>query len=203
MFFTCSTVSNLHLLSILRRSQYLRLTKCSSWDFVKPDSKYAGAALTEGLLQAAVDGLIIRSALDDWYINFNRWSMEYATVEQNAQSILSMVYFHGISIYLSGTFDYFPQFNDLVTASIPQALIQKHVDMILEKTETALKTTNLSPVLLFFPLRVAGARVTTVQETESILNMLQDISERSFPVAHAFTEDLTSLWEHKGIGSLL
>lgn len=172
-------------------------------NIIKPDSKYDDAAFAEGLLQVAVDGLIIRSALDNWYIDFKKWLVEHDTVEQNSsQSILAIVYFHGISIYLSGIFDYFSQFNGLVTATVPRPVIQSHVDMILEKTQIALKSTNLSPVLFFFPLRVAGARATTIRETESILEMLQEISRRSFPVAHVFADDLTSLWKRRGIGGL-
>ena len=150
-------------------------------------------------MKLAVEGLAIRLALDNWYINFKKLSAESETLEQSMESTLAIIYFHGISIYLSGIFDYHSQFNDLVTPAIQPPVIQNHVDMILANTAIAMKTTNLSPALFFFPLRVAGARVTSIRETEAILELLQQISEGSFPVADAFIEDLMSLWQWKKI----
>lgn len=77
--------------------------------------------------------------------------------------------------------------------------MQNHVDEILRMTEISLTTANLAAVLFFFPLRVAGARVTTARETVSICAMLGEISMRGFVVADAFTVDLKSVWRQKGI----
>lgn len=66
-------------------------------------------------------------------------------------------------------------------------------------TEISLKTANLAAVLFFFPLRVAGARVSTARETKLICEMLGEISMRGFVVADAFITDLNSLWRQKGI----
>ncbi|RYP23413.1 hypothetical protein DL765_001118 [Monosporascus sp. GIB2] len=155
--------------------------------------------LQEALLELVAEGFAVRSALGDWYANFQQWSAGTGTPEDNPQSILATIYFHGISIYLSGIFDYRSQFNEIPTPTISQAVVQNHVDAILGKTETTLKTANLAPVLFFFPLRVAGARVTTIREAESIRVMLQEISARGFVIADAFTADLNSLWRRKGI----
>jgi hypothetical protein len=173
-------------------------TLCRVRSLVRPDSQYTGILQQEGLLELAAEGLSIQSSLDKWYTDFKKWSAEYDVLEQNFQSILAAVYFHGISIYLSGVFDYHTQFSDIVTPAISHAIIQSHIDMILTKTAFAMKTTNLSPVLFFFPLRVAGARVTSIREMDSILDLLQGASKRNFPVAGAFIEDLMSLWEWKG-----
>jgi hypothetical protein len=178
---------------------YASLTKCSVWDILKPDSKYPDSLLSKALLEFAAEGLITRSALDNWFVNLKEWSIDTAKPEHSLQSTLATIYFHAISIYLSGIFDYRCQFIDIITPTISQAAVQGHVDVILAKTQTALRTSNLGPVLFFFPLRVAGARVTSLPETESILAMLREISRRSFVVADAFTTDLKSLWQHKGI----
>jgi hypothetical protein len=53
--------------------------------------------------------------------------------------------------------------------------------------------------LLFFPLRVAGARAACREETSLILEMLKEISRRGFVVANAFTVDLEELWKGKEI----
>jgi hypothetical protein len=175
------------------------VTNHSVWNLLKPDSIYPSLLLREALLELAEEGLTIRSDLDAWYVDFTQWSVNTATPENNSQSILSTIYFHGISIYLSGIFDYRSQFNDITAPTISQSVVQNHVNAILTKSKTALQTTNLGGVLFLFPLRVAGARVITVQETESILEMLREISSRSFVVADAFTVDLKYLWQLKGI----
>ncbi|KAL6230302.1 hypothetical protein BDW75DRAFT_248787 [Aspergillus navahoensis] len=177
---------------------------CSSishrvWGLLNRGSECPNMLLHSHLLELAGEGFAVRSALADWYGNFQKWSADTGTPEHDPHSILATTYFHAISIYLSGIFDYRPQFNKLLTPTIVQAVVQNHVDAILRTTEMALKTTNLAAVLFFFPLRVAGARVTTARETESIGAMLQEISTRGFVVADAFTADLRSLWRGKGI----
>lgn len=155
--------------------------------------------LHRALLELAAEGFVIRSALADWYANFQKWSADTSTPEYSSNSVLATIYFRGISIFLSGIFDYRTQFNKIPTPTISQAIVQSHVDEILRMTEISLKTANLAAVLLFFPLRVAGARVTTAREAESICAMLGEISMRGFVVADAFKANLKSLWREKGI----
>ncbi|GFF97656.1 hypothetical protein IFM53868_09276 [Aspergillus udagawae] len=175
------------------------LTQRRVWGLLKPGSKYPSMLLHNALLELADEGFVVRSALTDWYGNFRKWSADTGTPEHDPHSLLATTYFHAISIYLSGIFDYRPQFNEIPTPTIVQAVVQNHVDAILRMTEMALNTTNLAAVLFFFPLRVAGARVTTAGETKSIGAMLQEISTRGFAVADAFRADLKSLWHRKGI----
>jgi hypothetical protein len=176
------------------------LTGRRVWALIKPDSSNCpNISLHRALLELAAEGFVIRSALADWYTNFQKWSTDTGTPEYNPDSVLATIYFHGISIYLSGIFDYRTQFNKIPTPTISQAVVQNHVDNILRMTEISLKTANLAAVLFFFPLRVAGARVTTARETESICGMLGEISMRGFVVADAFTADLKSVWRRKGI----
>ena len=155
--------------------------------------------LHRAILEFAAEGFVIRSALADWYANFQKWSAETGTPEYNPNSVLATIYFCAISIYLSGIFDYRTQFNTIPTPTISQDVVQNHVDEILRMTEISLKTANLAAVLFFFPLRVAGARVTTARETELICTMLREISMRGFVVADAFRADLKSVWRQKGI----
>jgi hypothetical protein len=114
-----------------------------------------------------------------------------------AQDILSLAYYHASSIFLSGIFDYRPQFMLYQIPSLTEEEIQTHVEGILTNTEIALNKTNLAGILLFFPLRVAGARTKCELQKKDILEMLGEITKRSFVVADAFREDLTGLWAEK------
>lgn len=175
------------------------MTERRVWDLLNQGSNCPSISLHKALLELAVEGFVVRSALADWYANFQKWSADTGTPEYNPNSVLATIYFHGISIYLSGIFDYRAQFNRIPTPIISQDVVQNHVDEILRITEISLKTANLAAVLFFFPLRVAGARVTTARETKSICGMLGEISMRGFVVAGAFTADLKSVWRQKRI----
>jgi hypothetical protein len=113
---------------------------------------------------------------------------------QDSWTILAETYYNAISIYLSGIFDYRPQFDQITSPTLSSSQIQIHADSILSKTEHALRTTRLVGILFFFPLRVAGARAKTLKQRSAILGMLGDISKRSFVVADAFIVDLHTVW---------
>ncbi|KAJ5633161.1 hypothetical protein N7490_009500 [Penicillium lividum] len=129
---------------------------CSSisdrvWDQLNPGSNCPNMLLHRALLELAAEGFAVRSALVNWYAIFQKWSADTGTPEYNPNSVLATIYFHAISIYLSGIFDYRPQFNKIPTPTISQAVVQNHVDEILRTTEISLKTANLATVLFFSP----------------------------------------------------
>lgn len=169
----------------------------SVWEVVKPRPGHAPAVFDSQLRQLrqlADEGLNVRAALNDWYANFCQ-----GAPSTEPQQILATIYYHATSIYLSGIFDYRSQFNGMNGPALTQSQVQSHVDGILTNTRLALLTTNLAGVLFFYPLRVAGARVTCEEEATTIVGMLKEVSERSFVVANAFIDDLNRLWEYKGI----
>ncbi|KAG0647606.1 Uncharacterized protein D0Z07_6868, partial [Hyphodiscus hymeniophilus] len=151
------------------------------------------------LEQFASEGLSLRLSLDEWHRTFQEWILSDDNPSDAGQSILANLYFHAISIFLSGIFDYRFEFNHLVAPRLLENQIQYHVSSILLETEIALRTTDLAGVLYFFPLRVAGARITSREEGAAIVAMLEKISWRSFIVAGAFVSDLKTVWLKKGL----
>ncbi|KAH6676752.1 hypothetical protein B0J14DRAFT_586248 [Halenospora varia] len=158
---------------------------------------------TDELLGIANEGLDIQSLLFTWSEEASLWSASEpngtrkssSSTTHNSASLIAEIYYHATLIFLSGIFDYrSPFWREISTPSLPTAEIQNHVTAILTLSERALKTTSIAGVLLFFPLRVAGARVRTVAEQRAILSMLHDIENRNFVVAGAFVEDLNRLW---------
>jgi hypothetical protein len=147
----------------------------------------------------AVEGLLLRDALNNWYMNFQQWVTDTGSCPEDSQSLLALIYYHAISIFLSGIFDYHSEFHHIITPALSRGHIQNHVDNILMNSRKGLKTTNLGGILFFFPLRVAGARVAIKEEADAIVAMLDEISKRSFVVADSFVSDLKSLWLGKGL----
>jgi hypothetical protein len=156
--------------------------------------------LDQMLLEFTIEGRALRSSLKRWHSSFQDWLRIIPSAEDDPRSHLAALYYHGISIFLSGIFDHNFQFNNIASPTLPFEKIQEHVNGILSEAIKALETTNLAGILLFFPLRVAGSRVISEKQKSTILTMLNEISRRSFVVADAFVEDLTALWVERECG---
>ncbi|RDW64673.1 hypothetical protein BP6252_10324 [Coleophoma cylindrospora] len=142
------------------------------------------------LYEFAARGISLRSDIEMWYLGFQQWT----GLETDSRSTLAKLYYHAISIFLSGIFDYRHEFNCISSPALPFGIIQSHVGSILSGADSALRTTSLSGLLYFFPLRVAGARAVLQEQKFSIISILDHLS-LDFIVAGAFKEDLAALWE--------
>jgi hypothetical protein len=151
------------------------------------------------LKKSADEGIRLRSALSSWKTFALAWSATSPVTTIDLQMMLATIYHHAISIYLSGTFDYFPYWDEsgIPTPSISSSQVQAHVKAILGMVATALNETNLAGILFLFPLRVAGARAQSLEHRVEIARMLGIITQKGFVVADAFTMDLEELWERK------
>lgn len=142
------------------------------------------------MIDLIFQGHHLRARLEDWYER----SQGQQSPSADPWLFLAIIYYHAISIYLSGIFDYRPQFDHLYPPTLALEIIQAHVTNILAKIEVALQTTNLAAICFFFPLRVAGARVWLEEQKLLILRLLGNISKRAYIVADAFILDLNTLW---------
>lgn len=138
----------------------------------------------------ATAGLVLQTAVNNWHHQANK-----SFCSSDPQLLLALIYYHGISIFLSGIYDYRTFWTSYLTPQLTEDEIQHHVQAILTMTEKALYGTNLAGILFFFPLRVAGARSggNSVSQIR-IITMLKAIQARNFVVADAFVDDLRSLW---------
>ena len=159
-----------------------------------PDSEYPPDRIDAALTDFVCDGFNIREALNNWHSAFLDWLSETSSSSVDLQSILATIYYPAISIYLSGIFDYRYQFKGMMTPSLAQSVVEIHVSRILSETKNALNFTNLGCGLLIVPLRIAGARATSLQHKTAIRTMLLQISSRSFIVADSISSDLDALW---------
>jgi hypothetical protein len=117
----------------------------------------------------------------------------------NGFSFLTQVFFAATSIYLSGVFDYempYWQGMGIVPAHLSEEEIQGHVIDILTLTNTILCSSSISPLLVLFPLRVAGARSLLKWQQDCIIQSLLTV-ETTFPVAAVFKADLQGVWDSR------
>jgi len=149
----------------------------------------------------AKEGLLLQNLLQRWHGDAERWEWAYHNQlsthnTPDTELLIGYVYYHAISIYLSGTFDYHTHWSWPGAPCAPilhRRQIELHVSEIL-RISLELLNLGVSGVLLFFPLRVAGARATDAWSRNTILDLLHITARRGFIVAEAFRVDLSNLW---------
>lgn len=150
----------------------------------------------------ALEGFRLRQALIDWEagsISLTSLKSQETNMEATCFLFLTKAFFAATSIYLSGVFDYeMPYWHEMgiVVPNLNEGEIQEHVNNILTHTSTVLCKSSISPLLVLFPLRVAGARSWQKWQRDCIMQSLFAV-ERTFPVASAFRNDLRSLWDRR------
>lgn len=148
----------------------------------------------------AGEGVALRASLEKWWTDTMAWEqtvLEGGIPKQHDLELsVGYVYHHAISIYLSGTYDYHIHWmlpGAPCAPILPRSIIEWHVTEILRLSQELLAD-GLAGIMLFFPLRVAGARAMDVCSRNNILEHLYTTRNRGFVVAEAFTEDLLELW---------
>ncbi|KAG9190592.1 hypothetical protein G6011_08680 [Alternaria panax] len=143
----------------------------------------------------AAEGLLLQRSLHEWWDGSNAW--QHASDGLDPELLVAHVYYHAVSIYLSGTYDYHVHWNKPTAPRAPvlaRAQIEWHTHEILRLSH-GLLATGAAGVLLFFPLRVAGARVRTAWDRNEIMTLFHMVLQRGYAVAGALTADLSELWE--------
>jgi hypothetical protein len=155
----------------------------------------------------AADGWALREELTAWHKRYMDHETTYDSqkmLPEEDSTWLAQLFYASISIYLSGNFDWdMMHWSRWPSASIPRleaAVVEKHALTILEITEMALNRTSLSPLLFLFPLRIAGARLSSSPaQCARVLGQIGQIAS-GYAVAHAVTVELVGAWEEHKVG---
>lgn len=153
------------------------------------------------LAELGRDGFRLRASLKEWWIVASTWENEFEnqlaarcdSKTSDKELLTAYIYYHAISIYLSGTYDYYPYWTSSSAPILPRSTIEWHIREIFDASYKLLNQ-GVAGVLLFFPLRVAGARATDKQSKATILDLLQATFDRGYVVAEAITTDLSEVW---------
>jgi hypothetical protein len=157
----------------------------------------------------AHEGLALQRSLQQWCVSAERWeqvsqfgaSHDGIPMNSDVELLVAYIYFNAISIYLSGSFDYHIHWTwpgAPCAPILPRRQIDHHVSEILRLSQELLGL-GVSGLMLFFPLRVAGARAVDVWSRNAILDLLHTTANRGFSVAEVFTADLSDLWAEQSI----
>ncbi|OAA73366.1 Zn(2)-C6 fungal-type DNA-binding domain protein [Cordyceps fumosorosea ARSEF 2679] len=166
---------------------------------------------SEGVPEEARDiantGMALREALTAWHavhlgLEEARGGDAYAEGDDEC-GLLTRLFWAAISIYLSGEFDYemhhWRRFGLAVPTLAPGA-VRQHVETILALSGRALAGGHLSPLLLLFPLRIAGARSLQAPRAQRtrVLLLLDTVAER-FAAGQAVRDGLMEAWVGMGV----
>ena len=159
-----------------------------------------GMSLQEQAVSAralAREGVSLRETLLRWRVDSSfRSFIQGDASTPSEDALIAQAYYHALSIYLDGAFSYHAPF---ASPSAPESptldrfSIDEHVACILSTCRQLLDE-RCAGLVLFFPLRVAGARARDFWSQGEILRLLGVIAQRGFMVAQSFVEDLSDLW---------
>jgi hypothetical protein len=108
---------------------------------------------------------------------------------------VAQMYYHALSIYLSGIFDY--TLSPLrTTLSLQPDEITAHLEGILTHSSEAQQQNQVSQVFLLLPLRIAGNRCSNSKQCREVLKRL-DILRKQFAVAAAFRTEVLEMWAER------
>jgi hypothetical protein len=142
------------------------------------------------------EGLALQDVLLRWRVHYDLYSPESDASTSNEDILIAQAYYHALSIYLDGIFSYHAPFTSPSAPTSPildRFIIDEHVSCILSTCQRLLDQ-RCAGLVLFFPLRVAGARARDSWSQAEILRLLGLIAQRGFLVAESFVDDLNDLW---------
>ncbi|KAM0262117.1 hypothetical protein ACHAQJ_001858 [Trichoderma viride] len=189
------------LLDIMATVSKLRVRTA---EFIEIQEECADEEPTAEAQSIYSDAFTLKEALGSWYTSYAQPAAKPIArnmAEENDSMLLSRIFFAAISIYLSGIFDYeitHWHHLGLVPPTLDEETVQMHTNTILELSNLALDTTNLSPLLFLFPLRIAGARSRTQWQRDWVARLVASIGS-GFSVAAAISMELSHVWEIFGL----
>ena len=116
----------------------------------------------------------------------------------SAQDIsVAWMYYHALSIYLSGVFDYTLS-EVCAIPSLRDDEITVHLEGILKRSDEALQQSQTSRVFLLLPLRIAGNRCNEWKQCQEVLTRIDALRDQ-FAVAAAFRTELLQIWSSRSL----
>ena len=119
-------------------------------------------------------------------------------LSMSAQDIsVAWMYYHALSIYLSGVFDY-TLAEVCAIPSLRDDEITVHLERILRHSDEALQQNQTSRVFLLLPLRIAGNRCSNWKQCQEVLRRIDALRDQ-FAVAIAFRTELLQIWSSRSL----
>jgi hypothetical protein len=165
--------------------------------------------LEEGVALVA-EGTSHRNLLAEWHqqVEQDFLGSQGSSIQflKDRELALSMIYYHALSIFLSGIYDYHISCFPVPESSLPilsRTKVEHHLSSLLSLVKATLEGTPLSGVLLLFPLRVAAARSRIASDQKEVVHLLRIIGSKGFTISKFFEVAIQHLWQEKRPGKVI
>ncbi|KAK5707364.1 hypothetical protein LTR17_020760 [Elasticomyces elasticus] len=140
-----------------------------------------------------MEGLELRTGLDDWYAHASQLGESHEHVRLSHLR-LAMLYDQALVIFLCRQFDYYPFWKDQACPVLNRQEASCAVTTILSSVEDIMCSREIPGVLLLFPLRMAALHASSIVRREQLLNILNRICWQGYVVTHRMLQDVRELW---------
>jgi hypothetical protein len=155
------------------------------------------------IISLAAQGTEIRRHLSEWLqlvqTQYSALHTSFNHLLQDTELLISLIYFHALSIYLSGIYDYHSEFvlSNAVLPLLSQSQVEHHLSSIIRITDFALRETKLAGLLFLFPLRVAASRSRTMYYRTELLKLIRMMRNKGFAILETFELEILCIWAER------
>lgn len=120
-------------------------------------------------------------------------SFAFSLVKSTAyDTSAAWMYYHAISLYLSGIFDHIlPRICLIAQSSDHEAMA--HIEGILQHSDEVLQQSQVSHVFVLLPLRIAGNRCSSTSHCREVLKRVE-LLQGQFAIAGTVRDELLKTW---------
>ena len=116
---------------------------------------------------------------------------------QTCDTIAAWMYYHTISLYLSGVFDG-TLFGGRSAAQLSENERTGHIEGILQRSDEVLQQSEVSHVFLLLPLRIAGNRCSNMTSCREVMRRIDDLQSH-FAIAGTVKNELLKEWSSRSL----
>lgn len=146
--------------------------------------------------EVVAEGFRLRAAFEAWNSQYGQPVItEYN--ENDEARLLSQIWYRGMSVYLSGCFDFEMAHwrrLKLTTPNLSVVVIAQYMDDIFRLTEMVLSKSTLSPLLILYPVAITGMRSTDPAMRQMTLQFIER-AERQYTAAGLVQTSVSRTWD--------
>ncbi|XEU97497.1 hypothetical protein FSHL1_002783 [Fusarium sambucinum] len=112
---------------------------------------------------------------------------------------LKLTVYHALQLFICMNYTFYTFWDEESIPRLTTNEVEVHVSAIITHVGDILDHSNISSLLLLFPLRMAGANTSNSLEKDQIIKFLNGISQKGFLVSNRIVVDLEEVWAFRDL----
>ncbi|KAG8355340.1 hypothetical protein FVEN_g6776 [Fusarium venenatum] len=112
---------------------------------------------------------------------------------------LALTVYHALQLFICMNYTFYKFWDEHKIPRLDANETDVHVSAIIAHVGDILDHSNISSLLLLFPLRMAGANTSNASEKGQIMKLLRRISQNGFVVSNRIVVDLEEVWTYRDL----